>query len=255
MRRSGSTLQSNLVAALLGPDTRIDVTSVESFVAPEPSAAPLVLKCHRYIPAVAQMLAEGKARVFYSFRDIRDVVASIMEKYSVPALGYLHGGALNILREHAAWAALPGVHLTRYEDMVVDPVTEVARLAAHLGLPADAARDTEVAERFSLRRQRERIAATASDPDAQVGSGGNVRDRETLLHLNHIQSGGSGAHHRVMSTRERAALEWLCRDWMAKYEYEPEHAPWLQAMSWASYRAHAGLHRLRAGGDTRGRGA
>ena len=245
MRRSGSTLQSNLVAALLGPGTRIDVTSVESFSEPEAQTAPLVLKCHRFIPAVAQMLAEGRARVFYSYRDIRDVIASIMEKYSVPALGYLHGGARNILREHAAWTALPGVHLTRYEEMLADPAAEVGRLAAHLGLPADAARDAEIAERFSLRRQRERIAATAGDPDAQLGSGGNVHDRDTLLHLNHIQSGGSGAHREVMTARERAALEWICREWMAKHGYEPMHSPWMQAMSWASYRARAGLHNLR----------
>jgi len=248
MRRGGSTLQAQLVSALLD-DARIEAISAESFREMMSDRVnirtPVVCKCHEFLPELARLQAEDIACVFYVYRDIRDVVASISKKYSIPAFSFIHGGVLPILDEFEQWSGVPGAYIGCYESMLADLPAEVRKLGAHMGMSIDDARAKKIAAEFSLDRQRARIGSAFADPAATGGLGLNAYDDRTLLHRNHIQSGGSGAFRRVLSWHEIAALEWVTRDWMSRTGYRPEYSALVQALAYGWFAFRAALHKAR----------
>ena len=248
MRRSGSTLQAQLVAELLG-GLRISPTSPQTAArqlaeALEDRGAP-ILKCHQFIPEIAELQARGGAKVLCSHRDIRDVVASSVTKYSIPAFSFVHGGALAILREHAAWSELPDVYDSKYEEAQSDLPAEIQRLANFLGIELTEAQANVIANKYGVEAQRARIKAASESRQRLSGTGSNRLDKETLLHLNHIQSGEHGRYRQVLKWYQIAALEWVCRDWISDKGYIFDYPAWLRALSFAGYELRAVSSRLK----------
>lgn len=255
MRRSGSTLQAQLVAAILG-DIPIAPTGVRSFSRQwqeiEADGKPCVLKCHELIPEVVALHNDGRGHILCCYRDIRDVAASISRKYQIPAFSFVHGGAWKIISEFQAWATLPGVYISKYENAQQDLGAEVARIAKFLGVEMSQEQSESIARSYSVEVQRERIRAAAAGQSGVVGDGANRRDAATLLHLNHIQSGRHGAYREVFSWYQVAAIEWCCVDWMRSVGYEVDYPRWLQWCAHTGYTLRSLGHRLK--GTFLGRG-
>lgn len=245
MRRSGSTLQAMLVSRL-ADNAKIEATSPEHAISilgdPRHRGVPIVLKCHVYIPEFVQLQKNGQALIFHSYRDIRDVVASIVTKYSIPAFSFIHGGAAKIVGEHQAWARVGGAHVARYETVQTDLVNEILRLGAFMGLSISCEEAKAIAVEYSIEGQKRRISRAFESGGSARGDGNNALDGTTLLHRNHIQDGDWGAYRRILTPREIAALEWVCRVWMNDMGYVSDFPRWRQALAFASYGLHAWLH-------------
>src|SRR5271154_4730303 len=116
-----------------------------------------VLKSHEGDPRFASRIAEGRAVAVYAYRDIRDVVFSLMHQRRVPFDTLFRQGMIHqILVNDRFWTSQPGVLCQRYEALIADPVAGVEQLAAHLGLALAPGEAETVAGEYSFQANRQR---------------------------------------------------------------------------------------------------
>ncbi|MBV8231820.1 MAG: sulfotransferase domain-containing protein, partial [Planctomycetaceae bacterium] len=110
-----------------------------------------VLKSHEGHRGFAKALAEGRAMAIYGYRDIRDVVFSLMHKRGATFEQLLRQGMIHqILVNDRYWSKRPCVLTQRYEVMITDPVAGVMELASALDLAISDAEAAEVAAEYSF---------------------------------------------------------------------------------------------------------
>ena len=184
-----------------------------------------VLKSHEGHPSFARALHCGKAVAVYVFRDLRDVVDSLMYKWGATFNQLLRQGMIHqILANDRFWRSQPGVLVQRYEELVDDPATAVVQLGRHLGLGVTRREATEIAEEFSLESNRTRIEAlrrrlAEAGVDLHGSAGLQICDPVTLLHWNHLRPAESTSWEAGADPRRHAILERLHGDWLRANGY------------------------------------
>ena len=234
MYRSCSTWQYNICAELLeckAGGERLGFISApiyESVGAPGESTW-RVLKTHDGHELFAAALRDGHARAVYARRDLRDVVFSLMHKWS---LGFdevvAPNGLLNAcIAIDGFWPSLPNVLCQNYERITKDPTTAVKAIAEHLGLYVTDTEAEELSLEFSAAKNRECADALA----AQLHAGGidltsrdNVLkyDSQSLLHWNHLREGAVGGWRSIATPHQRETLAELCGPWLLEHGYDHE---------------------------------
>jgi hypothetical protein len=200
-----------------------------------------VLKSHEGDSRFASRIAEGRAVAVYAYRDIRDVVFSLMHKRRVPFDTLFRQGMIHqILVNDRFWTSQPGVLCQRYEALIADPVAGVEQLAAHLGLTLAAGEAETVASEYSFQANRQRtetmgLRLRAEGVDLDDPSNTLYYDSRTLLHWNHLRQGRPGDWRSLASPRERAILARLCNRWLAEHGYETD------TLALSAGREHRGL--------------
>jgi len=193
-----------------------------------------VLKSHEGHREFSRALATGQAVAVYAFRDIRDVVCSLMHKRGATFRQLLRQGMIHqILANDRFWRAQPRVLVQRYEEMVADPVTAVVHLARHLGLGVTRRQAIEIADEYSLESNLTRIEALRQQMveagiDLTAARNLQIYDPVTLLHWNHVRPGGSGSWQTDLSHREVAVLVSMCAGWLEANDYDPHAGSWSQ---------------------------
>lgn len=232
MERSGSTVQFQIAAELVemaGMGTRIDWVPPHEFPTIRQKYRTrtdlLVFKNHVCTPDMEAEFAMGNARGLYTYRDLRGVMVSKMRKVQAPFEALWNNTFLaKCLNNYDKWTQLPGVLVSRYEELVVDLGAEVDRIAGHLGIPLSEEQRGQVAERFSLARQRERISAAVS-AGAMRSAFGQDYDRHSNLHSNHINSGEAGAWRNQLTPRQVALVEHQAGKWLTAHGYTLQSRP------------------------------
>ena len=179
-----------------------------------------MLKSHEGHSSFARALYSGQTLAVYAFRDLRDVIFSLMYKRNATFKELLHQGMIHqILANDRFWRAQPRVLVQRYEELIDDPVTAVVQLARHLGLGVTRREAAEIADEFSLESNQTRIEALRRRLE-QAGinldrsAGLQVCDPVTLLHWNHLRPGGSASWETEATPEERAMLDRICGAWL-----------------------------------------
>jgi Sulfotransferase domain len=191
-----------------------------------------VLKSHEGHRCFARALSSGQALAVYAYRDIRDVVFSLMHKRGLAFEELLRQGTIHqILVNDRFWRAQRRVLVQRYEELVADPVTAVVQLARHLGLGVTRREAAEIADDFSLESNQTRIEALRrrlENAGIDLTAPGNLQicDPVTLLHWNHLRPGGTGSWQTDSRLSQRVLLDRLCGTWLRAngYTSEPEAA-------------------------------
>ena len=216
MYRACSTWQYEVVAHLVEQrlqGERLGYLSAESYAAADDPSSRIperggrgrgrrvwrALKSHEGGRSFARALRSGRALAVYAFRDLRDVVLSLMRKRAVSFQELLRQGMIHqLLANDAFWRAQPRVLIQRYEDLIVDPVTGVLQIARHLGLALTRGEAVEIADEYSIASNQARINSLLQrlhDAGIDLTNPINrqVCDPTTLLHWNHLGPGGAGS--------------------------------------------------------------
>lgn len=222
MHRSGSTLVWQIARLLL--DGRVGLRNPRGLSTSEfPAAAAdpndlLMAKVH-FRPALERDdFPQVGAKYLYTYRDPRDVVASLYRKGRAKP-GDPERGARNSrliarreLRGDEFWRSRDFVWVGKYEDFRDDIPTLVREIAAFLDLEVTAERVTDIEREVDLDAQAQRAIAAKQhgvDDDLRVTS-------------NHITDGREGAWRDTLTPDELVAIEGESARWLVAHGYEVE---------------------------------
>ena len=187
-----------------------------------------VFKSHDADPVFATAVHTGRARVVYAYRDVRDVIFSLMHKRGLTFEQLLRQGMIHqVFANDRFWMAQPDSLVQRYDDLIARPASGVLFLARFLGIPLEQTEATEIAEMYSQEANRARTQALRerlqqSGVDLESAANAQICDPKTLLHWNHLRPGGGGSWVTKASTRHHVVLDRLCRNWLRSRQYPVE---------------------------------
>lgn len=231
MLRSGSTLQYNIAASLLelnGPLTRAGFLG--DFRKPEVrakldamKAAPgwTILKTHE--APLERSFYDDRVRVLFSYRDVRDIAASIKKKWAYPFEQIL-SDIDKMIEIERAFGDIPNVLVQSYDKLYSHLPEAAAEIAEFLDANCTEAAITKIATENSVERVKERIGARSSSPMLRLLGrvAGRFRiDPKTQMHDNHISSSGGqgGDWANQFNSTEIEIIERRFGHWLREHQY------------------------------------
>lgn len=180
-----------------------------------------MVKVH-FSPAMAKRhFPQRGAQYLYTFRDPRDVAASLIRKgrYST---GHERRGPDGVtaivrreLRGDAFWRTRENLWVGRYEDISGDVPGLVRSLADFLHVHVDDESVAHIVDHVSVEKQRQRVV------DSRVSG----VDPSLRITANHITDGTEGSWRSTLTPEEVAAIETVAGDWMRAHGYACEQPP------------------------------
>ncbi len=235
MYRACSTWQYEVIAHLLERHrgaVRLGYLTGDQFEALDDSESDdgtwKVLKSHEEHGRFARVLREGRAVAVYAHRDVRDVAFSLVHKRKLDFQTLVTQGMVHqVLANDRFWSRQPRSITQRYDELVADPITGVAELAAHLGLTLEPGEAARVAAEYSFEANRKRTSQLGrklqqSGLDLDDPSIAQTHDRQTLLHWNHMREGRVGDWRDRATPDQRATLARICGRWLDAHGYEAD---------------------------------
>lgn len=204
MRRSASTLQYHLVRELLPHYADLGHTTWQSFDYVPDS----IVKCHPFLPdynpQAKHCFEVGYGMIVYIYRDIRDVVASMlrMEKdtgYSF--ISNLEDDITAILSSFYKWTSLSPIYISRYEDLNLE--TEIRGIAEFL----DVEPNLGLIKKYSLEEQRKRQPKDEWSP-------------QTTMHPHHIGTGEVGQWKHSLTQGQLDTVYKIAGNWLKELGYK-----------------------------------
>ena len=235
MCRSGSTWQYNVASELVErhlAGRRIGFFTpaefLEKFLAPgQTDRVCNVVKIHEGDQRLSELVADGRARVIYSYRDLRDVTYSLMHKLRTSFEDVvLQRGVLDAaIANDEFWTRQPGALCQEYGQILAVPVACIHEVADHLGIRVDDTEAEALAQEYSLEANRRRAAALSTTLAAQGVDLSDARnallnDPHTLLHWNHVRSGRASSWREDATLDQKMHLARICGRWLVLRGYE-----------------------------------
>jgi hypothetical protein len=224
MHRSGSTLVAQLAKGLLSSTTHLQIStnglgdSVEEMqTRAQDQEQTWLAKVHIPRRELRRALPQRGLRYLYTFRDVRDALASAWRKNRFQFGSADRGAdiAARFVREEieigAFFEAQQPCWIGRYEEIVYDLPGLVHELAGFLDVTVSPAMAAELVADASPERQRER-SRLVSEGDRSVR-------RDTFITTNHITDGRGGAWKESLSVAEAIAAEQAGRRWLRMKGY------------------------------------
>lgn len=233
MLRSGSTLQYQLTSKIveskrvgkrLGFIPVIDRASLDSLLRSHSvnETDYLVVKCHQYTNEAAELIQNDEVKVIYVYRDIRDVVVSMMKKESKTFEEIVKSNFIkqDCLGSFHKWNSIKGILISEYKELTEDLKPEILKIAAYLEIDLDEQSVNEIADSYTFEQQKQRIQKFDYQQQGIQGDSSNVMyDPTSLLHHNHINSGKSGQWRDCLSQEEVFEIEKMTFEWLISRGY------------------------------------
>ena len=184
-----------------------------------------VVKSHEGDRSFARTLADQRGLALYAYRDVREVVFSLMHKRGMTFEQLVRQGMIDqILANDRFWMARPDVLVQRYEDLLADPTRSVIELARHLGIRLDQSDAARIAGLYSHESNKARTDALRrrlqeAGVDLESAANAQICDPTTLLHWNHIRQGDARSWRTLADPRQLRTLERLCGRWLTARGY------------------------------------
>jgi hypothetical protein len=187
-----------------------------------------VVKSHEGDRSFARALSQRRALAVYAYRDMREVVFSLMHKRGMTFEQLLrHGMIHQVLANDRFWMAQPALLVQRYEDLIFDPTRGVMDLARHLGIELEESEAARIADEYSHESNRARTEALrqrlqAAGVNLESAANAQICDPTTLLHWNHIRQGETRSWRTLTNPRQRKVLDHLCGRWLEARGFSPD---------------------------------
>jgi Sulfotransferase domain len=187
-----------------------------------------VVKSHEGDRSFGRALAEERGVAVYAYRDVREVVFSLMHKRGMTFEQLLRQGMIHqILANDRFWMACPDVLVQRYEDLLADPARAVIELARHIGFTLEETEAARIAAEYSHESNKARTEALKrrlqeAGVDLESVANAQICDPTTLLHWNHIRQGDARSWRTLANPRQRRILERLCGRWLRSRGYSQD---------------------------------
>jgi Sulfotransferase domain len=184
-----------------------------------------VVKSHEGQRSFARALAEDRGLAVYAYRDVREVVFSLMHKRGMTFEQLLRQGMIHqILANDRFWMARADVIVQRYEDLLADPTRGVIELARHMGIRLEESEAARIAALYSHESNKARTEALRrrlqeAGVDLESAANSQICDPTTLLHWNHIRQGEARSWRTLANPRQRKILDRLCGRWLKARGY------------------------------------
>ena len=229
MPRSGSTLQFQITAKLVedsGLGKRVEWCRPIDFPRLVDKYSKYkkmkVFKSHIATDEIMKEFYKQNAYGVYIFRDIRDVVASHIRKYSKDFQEILRIQFIEKwIDNYYKWVNLDKVLVSKYEEVMLDLITEVKRISSHLGIFLNEQHYLDIAAEFDIGKQRDRINKFKKtlSPE-ELNKNGVKYDPHSLLHINHIHSGEIGIWKNHLTKKEIEIIEIKAVKWLKTNGYQ-----------------------------------
>ncbi len=196
MPRSGSTWLYNVARVLLTSTEQLKANFSCGWIGDIdniPTRALMLIKLHDF----NQALVNESSFVFYSYRDVRDALASMKRKFGLePSLD----AASNFILHHNHWIN-QSHFVMKYEDMAENKASIVANLATRFQL-----NDVDV-------------DAVLAEVEPMKSAPVDKYDTENLYHAGHITDGRHGSWEGIISPELEKEILDKHRDWFEQYGY------------------------------------
>lgn len=211
MPRSGSTWVFNVVRALLAEASE-DFTSLYAETGEQfaercpPGARNVLIKAHAVDNVLARMLDAAGATSILTWRDPRDVVASMaaVRLGDILSLARSASGTASALLDY--WDGHQDALCLRYEDGFAADVRTIQRVAEHLALKPDAGRVQEIYDALDLETLRGELDRWSSGLDDEADFRTHV-DPATHWHKDHLGDGRVGKWRAIAPPAARKAVD------------------------------------------------
>lgn len=227
MQRSGSTLQYNLAREIAEAHGK---TKIIGFVTPQDFDATyaqtekdydfVIVKSHKFLRGAKDLIDKGEATAVYCYRDMRDAILSRLNKTGVPFhRTRAKNWTADSIRMYDQWTSVNSILISRYEDMMADLEAEAHRIANHLGITLSAEMASELAAKYSLDAQKQRISEFDFENKGLASPSTARYDPTTQIHSNHIHSGETEQWRTAFLPDQIRFIERQAYDWLTKLGY------------------------------------
>ncbi len=227
MYRSGSTLQYQIISEIVELKEigkRITWEKPEMFSVVrgkyETYAKIKVFKSHICTSDIRAEFEINNAWGAYIYRDLRDVIVSIMQKRGFSFEDVIKGDVIkSCIDNYYAWRALPKVYVSRYEEVVEDLKSEVFGIADFFKINLSRSETDIITTKLSLPNQKERIKQFKK-MRSYVNLRKNRFDPFSLLHMDHIQDGRVSKWKEVLTASQARVANLKYGEWLKKNHYD-----------------------------------
>src|SRR5262245_23834258 len=113
-----------------------------------------VIKVHEPHAFFSGLLDEGRAKCFYTYRDVRDVMYSLMHRLGLGFDEIFRHAALAAGPNDEFWRSQPHTLVQRYEELVGDSTAAIRSIAEHLGIALSEPDAANLASLYSIEANR-----------------------------------------------------------------------------------------------------
>lgn len=231
MLRSGSTLQYNIARMVLEAHYDLKHIGFMGDFAKPKTLARLenlrdqdrwsIIKTHE--PPLPRDFYTDRVRVLFSYRDVRDIAASIRKKWDYPFEKIL-SDVDAMVQIHAAFTDIPSVLVQPYDLLYLNMLTAIHQIASYIGVDVNDGEACGIADMLSVDSVRNKIEQRSKNQFIHLLGKviGRFRiDRRTQMHENHISvsKGRGGDWINRFTAEEIAVIEHRYADWLNVHGY------------------------------------
>lgn len=228
-RRSGSTLQYNIISRIIevtNQGKRITHFRPEEFRYVKGINKDYngykVIKTHVLTDELMNEINNKNAIIFHTYRDIRDVVVSYINK------GWVNKKSANIvkcvsnyLNEYTNWSAInENFYSRKYEDFAFDIGNEIKFILRILNLKLDKEKAETIIKELNIENLKENQDKIAHEKMRM--SYGQTFHYDTLIHTNHINNGTKNQFLKSLTKSQISLIESIAWRYLIEHQYVPD---------------------------------